>query len=114
MRKQRRREHTLFSAAAILWLLLAAPPAIAGSDMVGDIEIIEGTVQVGDQTYRVQSTSRIYDERNRLIQLAELSRLADATYSQDGLVLMGDVAGRLAADGRLDLVELHVDVEEDE
>jgi hypothetical protein len=94
--------------------LLCAAPATAGTDMVGDIDVSDGTVEVGDETYRIQPGSRIYDERRRLIRLIDLNRIVIETYAEDGLVLMGEVEARRAVDGRLDLIELRVETEEDE
>ena len=95
-------------------LLLFASTASAERAMVGDVNVAAGTVVVGDQTYRVQAGSRLYDEANKLIRLIDLNRIVIETYSDDNLVLMGDVESRRAADDKLDLIELHIETEEDE
>ena len=82
--------------------------------MVGDIDLSDATVIVGDETYHVQPGSRIFDEGNRLIRLLDLNRIAIDTYTVDGLVLMGVVEARRAPDGRLELIELRVTTEEED
>lgn len=104
--------HLAAIAIAISALLFAGSAFAQSRDMVGDISIAENTVVVGDQTYRVQAGSRIYDERDGLIRLSDLNRIAAETYSDDNMVLMGTVESRKSSDGKLDLIELRVDPEE--
>ncbi|GEM_PF-6085112 len=94
----------------------AAPASSAGNapEYIGEVDVGGSQIQIGPDWYRVIAGTRIYDESDRLITLRDTMRISVEINAMDALDLIGRFESRRASDGQLDLIELHLDTEEDE